>query len=73
MYETIDVQRNLTKRGKYMQIYNLIDRKTKQVLNSHPTFNREDARGNKQLLKSQGLDPVIIASKLDVVNNRVIR
>ena len=55
------------------KLYDVVDRTTKTSLVPEPTFNREVARGLKLLLKQQGLDAVIQASKLQVVNTQIIR
>ena len=58
---------------KLSKLYDVVGRNTKQSLLPEPTFNRDVARASKQLLKKQGLDPVIVASKLQVVNQNIIR
>lgn len=53
-------------------LYVLVDRETKSFL-SDATFERDTVRARKQQLKLQGLDPVIIASKIDREQSRIIR
>ena len=45
-------------------IYTVVS-KDKSSLLSEPTFERSVARGNLQVLKSKGVDAIIISSKLD--------
>lgn len=54
------------------KLYQVLDRSTRTQF-VEPTFVRDIARANKQLLKQQGLDPVIVASKLQVVQQNIIR
>lgn len=56
-----------------MQLYNVVAKGTTISLIPEPTFNREVARGQKLLLKGQGLDVEITSSKVEVVNRKVIR
>lgn len=58
---------------KLSKLYDVVGRGTKNSLLAEPTFNRDVARAQKLLLKQQGLDPVIVASKLQVVNQNIIR
>lgn len=55
------------------KLYDVVGRGTNKSLLPEPTFNRDIARGMKVLLKQQGLDPVIVASKLQVVQQNIIR
>ena len=54
-------------------LYDVVDRSTKQSLITEPTFNRDVARNKKLLLKQEGVDAVIVSSKLQVVSKKVIR
>ena len=54
------------------KLYQVLDRSTRTQF-VEPTFNRDSARAQKVLLKQQGLDPVIVASKLQVVQQNIIR
>lgn len=45
-------------------IYNIVSQ-DKSTFLSEPTLNRSLARAQKQALKQQGVDAIIIASKLD--------
>ncbi len=58
---------------KLSKLYDVVGRNTKQSLLPEPTFSRDVARAQKLLLKQQGLDPVIVASELQVVNQNIIR
>ena len=58
---------------KLSKLYDVVGRGTSKSLLPEPTFNRESARAQKVLLKQQGLDPVIVASKLQVVQQNIIR
>jgi len=58
---------------KLSKLYDVVGRGTNNSLLVEPTFNRESARAQKVLLKQQGLDPVIVASKLQVVKQNIIR
>lgn len=53
-------------------IYNIVDRATSTFL-SEPTLERNVARSTKQVLKSQGLDPVIKSTKINVNDSKIIR
>lgn len=53
-------------------IYNIVDRNTSTFL-SEPTLERNVARSTKQVLKSQGLDPVIKSTKINVNDSKIIR
>ena len=57
---------------KLNKLYSVLDRSTRSQF-VEPTFSREVARSQKVLLKQQGLDPVIVATKLQVVNQNIIR
>ena len=54
------------------RIYTLADRDTKVTIGD-PTFDRNMARAQKQDLKNKGLDPIILSSKLDKQQARIIR
>jgi hypothetical protein len=54
------------------RIYTLADRDTKAII-GEPTFERGVARAQKQDLKNKGLDPIILSSKLDKQQARIIR
>ena len=54
-------------------LYTILDRDTKSVLVAQPTFERVEARANKQLLKQAGVDAVILATKLDKTSGKFIR
>lgn len=56
-----------------MQLYDIVAKGTTMSLIPEPTFNREVARSMKLLLKQEGVDAVILASKVEVVNRKVIR
>lgn len=54
------------------RFYILADRDTKATIGD-PTFDRNMIRAQKQNLKSKGLDPIILSSKLDKQQARIIR
>ncbi len=54
------------------RIYTLADRDTKAII-GEPSFDRNMIRAMKQDLKNKGLDPIILSSKLDKEQARIIR